>query len=39
LPARLTTLGLSMWLDLVVGYVAGFGFDLLVFQALFKKGT
>ena len=32
-----TTLGLPMGLDLVVEYVAGFAFGLLVFQALFMK--
>jgi len=32
-----SALGLPMWLDLVVEYVAGFGFGLLVFQALFMK--
>ncbi|MBX9624638.1 MAG: DUF4396 domain-containing protein [Gemmataceae bacterium] len=30
-------LGLPMWLDLVVEYVAGFAFGLLVFQSLFMK--
>jgi hypothetical protein len=30
-------LGLPMWVDLVVEYVAGFGFGLLIFQALFMK--
>jgi hypothetical protein len=33
-----TALGLPMWLDLIVEYVAGFGFGLLIFQALFMKG-
>ena len=32
-----SALGLPMWLDLAVEYVAGFGFGLLVFQALFMK--
>jgi manganese oxidase len=30
-------LGLPMWVDLVVEYVAGFAFGLFVFQALFMK--
>ncbi len=30
-------LGLPMWLDLIVEYAAGFGFGLLIFQALFMK--
>ncbi len=30
-------LGLPMWVDLIVEYVAGFGFGLFVFQALFMK--
>src|SRR5919106_5708549 len=29
--------GLPMWIDLIVEYVAGFGFGLFVFQALFMK--
>jgi hypothetical protein len=29
--------GLPMWLDLIVEYVAGFGFGLFIFQALFMK--
>lgn len=33
-----TALGLPMWIDLAVEYVAGFGFGLLIFQALFMKG-
>jgi hypothetical protein len=33
-----TALGLPMWIDLIVEYVAGFGFGLLIFQALFMKG-
>lgn len=32
-----SALGLPMWVDLVVEYVAGFGFGLLIFQALFMK--
>ena len=31
------TLGMPMWLDVLVEYVAGFGFGLLVFQALFMR--
>jgi hypothetical protein len=27
-----------MWLDVVIEYVAGFGFGLLIFQALFMRG-
>jgi len=30
-------LGLPMWLDLIIEYVAGFGFGLLIFQSLFMK--
>jgi manganese oxidase len=30
-------LGLPMWLDLIVEYIAGFAFGLFVFQALFMK--
>jgi FtsP/CotA-like multicopper oxidase with cupredoxin domain len=30
-------LGLPMWVDLIVEYVAGFGFGLFIFQALFMK--
>ena len=30
-------LGLPMWVDMAVEYLAGFGFGLLVFQALFMK--
>lgn len=30
-------LGLPMWLDLIVEYVAGFSFGLFIFQALFMK--
>jgi hypothetical protein len=33
-----STLGLPMWLDVVVEYLAGFGFGLLIFQALFMRG-
>jgi len=29
--------GLPMWIDLIVEYVAGFGFGLLIFQSLFMK--
>jgi FtsP/CotA-like multicopper oxidase with cupredoxin domain len=32
------TLGLPMWLDLIVEYLAGFAFGLFIFQALFMKG-
>lgn len=32
-----TTLGLPMWLDVIVEYVFGFAFGLLVFQALFMR--
>jgi hypothetical protein len=36
--ATITALfGLPMWIDLVVEYVAGFAFGLLIFQALFMK--
>jgi manganese oxidase len=31
------TLGLPMWLDLIVEYVAGFAFGLFIFQSLFMK--
>jgi FtsP/CotA-like multicopper oxidase with cupredoxin domain len=31
------SLGLPMWLDLIVEYVAGFAFGLFVFQALFMR--
>ncbi len=31
------TLGLPMWIDLVVEYVAGFSFGLFIFQSLFMK--
>lgn len=30
-------LGLPMWLDLIIEYVGGFAFGLLIFQALFMK--
>lgn len=30
-------LGLPMWLDFIIEYVAGFGFGLFIFQALFMK--
>lgn len=30
-------LGLPMWLDLIVEYVAGFAFGLFIFHALFMK--
>jgi len=33
------TLGLPMWLDLIIEYVAGFAFGLLIFQALFMKNV
>ena len=32
-----TSIGLAMWGDTIVEYVAGFGFGLLVFQALFMR--
>jgi len=31
------TLGLPMWIDLIVEYAAGFAFGLFIFQALFMK--
>ncbi len=31
------TLGLPMWLDLIVEYATGFGFGLFIFQSLFMK--
>jgi manganese oxidase len=31
------SLGLPMWLDLIIEYLAGFGFGLFIFQALFMK--
>jgi hypothetical protein len=33
-----STLGLPMWLDIVVEYLAGFAFGLLIFQAFFMRG-
>lgn len=30
-------LGLPMWIDMIVEYVAGFAFGLLIFQSLFMK--
>jgi len=33
------TLGLPMWIDLIVEYVAGFAFGLLIFQSLFMKAS
>ena len=30
-------LGLPMWIDLIVEYIAGFGFGLFIFQSLFMK--
>jgi manganese oxidase len=35
--AIVTTLGLPMWLDFIIEYAAGFGFGLLIFQALFMR--
>src|ERR1700730_5868023 len=32
-----TSLGLPMWLDLIVEYLAGFSFGLFIFQSLFMK--
>jgi len=32
-----SSLGLPMWLDLIVEYVAGFSFGLFIFQSLFMK--
>jgi FtsP/CotA-like multicopper oxidase with cupredoxin domain len=38
LAAAITAaLGLPMWIDLIVEYVAGFSFGLLIFQSLFMK--
>ncbi len=38
LAAAITaTLGLPMWLDLIVEYAAGFAFGLFIFQSLFMK--
>lgn len=31
------SLGLPMWVDLIVEYIAGFGFGLFIFQSLFMK--
>jgi uncharacterized membrane protein YidH (DUF202 family) len=31
------SLGLPMWLDLIVEYITGFGFGLFIFQSLFMK--
>lgn len=31
------SLGLPMWLDLIIEYIAGFAFGLLIFQSLFMK--
>jgi hypothetical protein len=33
------TIGLPMWQDLIVEYLAGFAFGLLIFQSLFMKGV
>jgi manganese oxidase len=33
------SLGLPMWVDLIIEYVAGFAFGLFIFQALFMKQT
>ena len=33
------SLGLPMWVDLIIEYIAGFAFGLFVFQALFMKLT
>jgi hypothetical protein len=35
--AATATLGLPMWLDLIVEYCAGFAFGLFIFQSLFMK--
>lgn len=38
LAATITAiLGFPMWIDLIVEYIAGFGFGLLIFQSLFMK--
>jgi manganese oxidase len=38
LAAAITaSLGLPMWLDLIVEYLAGFSFGLFIFQSLFMK--
>jgi FtsP/CotA-like multicopper oxidase with cupredoxin domain len=40
LAAAITALlGLPMWLDLIVEYLAGFGFGLFIFQSLFMKSV
>jgi FtsP/CotA-like multicopper oxidase with cupredoxin domain len=40
LAAAITAaLGLPMWIDLIVEYVAGFAFGLFIFQSLFMKST
>ena len=40
LAAAITaTLGLPMWLDLIVEYCSGFAFGLFIFQSLFMKGV
>ena len=31
--------GLPMWIDLIIEYIAGFAFGLLIFQALFMRDT
>lgn len=33
------TLGLPMWLDLIVEYLSGFAFGLFIFQSLFMQST
>jgi hypothetical protein len=35
--ATTALLGLPMWIDLIVEYLAGFGFGLFIFQALFMR--
>lgn len=32
-----STLGLPMWIDLIIEYITGFAFGLLIFQSLFMK--
>jgi hypothetical protein len=40
LAAAITaSLGLPMWLDLIVEYATGFGFGLFIFQSLFMKNV
>jgi manganese oxidase len=40
LAAAITaTLGLPMWLDLIIEYLAGFAFGLFIFQSLFMKSV